>query len=74
MTAIEVVNQGSGATIVLPPEVLQKLKVGSGDKVCFVDTPSGIELKRVDGELAEQLQAIEQVMDEDDDALRQLAK
>jgi len=65
---------GNAVGIVLPPEALQKLKVVSGDQLSLVETPDGIELKAIDAELAEQLLAADEVMHEDDEALRRLAE
>lgn len=65
---------GDSVGIVLPPEALQKLNVVSGDQLCLIETPDGITLKAVDSELAEQLLAADEVMHEDDQALRRLAE
>ena len=65
---------GDAVGIVLSPEALQKLNVVSGDQLCLVETADGIELKAVDSELAEQLLAADEVMREDDEALRRLAE
>jgi putative addiction module antidote len=65
---------GDAIGIVLPPEALQKLNVVSGDQLCLVETKDGIELKAIDSELAEQLLAADEVMREDDEALRRLAE
>lgn len=74
MTTAQVTPFGNSVGIVLPPEVLQKLNLVSGDQVYLRETAAGVELKRVDPELAEQLLAADQVMREDDEALRRLAE
>jgi putative addiction module antidote len=61
-------------SIDLPREVVDRLKLSSGDKLRVVETPNGIELQRIDSALGEQLAAFEQVMAEDDEALRRLAE
>ena len=65
---------GESVGLVLPPEVLKKLRVVSGDHVSLSDTAEGIELKRLDPSMAEQLAAADQVIREDDEALRRLAE
>ncbi|HMO84226.1 MAG TPA: hypothetical protein PKC18_04810 [Lacipirellulaceae bacterium] len=74
MTTSPVTAVGDAHGIVLPPEVVDRLKVVSGDRVGFVDTPNGVELQRVDEEMAEQLEAFNRVMLEDDEALRRLSE
>jgi putative addiction module antidote len=74
MTTAQVTPFGNSMGIVLPPQILQKLNVVSGDQLCLIETANGVELKRVDPELAEQLRAADQVMREDDEALRRLAE
>jgi putative addiction module antidote len=74
MTAAQITTVSDTFSIELPREVVDRLKVASGDKLRLVETPTGVELQRVDPELGEQLAAFEQVMLEDDDALRRLAE
>ena len=74
MITAQVTAFGNSVGIVLPREVLDRLKVASGDKLQLVETPNGVELKRLDEALAEQLAAFDQVMQEDDEALRRLAE
>jgi putative addiction module antidote len=65
---------GSSAGVVLPKEILAKLRVGIGDMLSVTETPDGIELRPYDEEFAEQINAAEIVMREDRDALRKLAE
>ena len=74
MTTAQVTAIGNSVGIVLPPEVVDRLKVVSGDKLQLIETPNGVELQRIDEELAEQLATFDQVMQEDDEALRRLAE
>lgn len=60
--------------MVLPKEVLSRLRVEKGDTLYAVETPNGIELTPYDKEFAEQMEIAERVMREDRDALRRLAK
>jgi putative addiction module antidote len=74
MTAAQITTVSDTFSIELPPDVVARLKVGSGDKLRLVETPTGVELQRIDPELAEQLGVFDQVMREDDEALRRLAE
>ncbi len=74
MTTTQVTAVGNSVSIELPPEIVDRLKVVSGDRVCFRETPTGVELQRMDAELAEQFAAFDQVAQEDEEALRRLAE
>ena len=65
---------GNSAGVILPKEVLAKLRVGKGDDVFFTETPEGILITPYDAEFAEQMDAAEIVMREDRDVLKILAK
>lgn len=65
---------GNSIGVILPKDVLAKLRVSKGDKVYLTETASGIELTSYDEEFAEQMEAAEKVMREDRDVLRLLAK
>lgn len=74
MNKLKITTVGSSAGVVLPKEVLAKLRVGKGDTLYVTETPDGIELRPFDDEFAEQMSIAEQVMREDRDALRKLAE
>ncbi len=74
MHTTQVISIGDALGIILPPETVHKLNVVAGDQLQFIDTPNGVELRRIDDELADQLRAADQVMQEDDEALRRLAE
>ncbi len=71
---LKITTVGSSAGVVLPKEILAKLRVGKGDTLYVLETPNGIELTPFDEEFAEQMTAAEIVMREDRDALRKLAE
>lgn len=71
---LKVTTVGSSVGVVLPREILRHLRVDKGDTLYAVETPNGIELSAYDPEFAEQMQAAEQVMREDREALKELAK
>jgi len=73
MTILKVTTVGNSAGVILPKEVLERLRVGKGDSLYVVETANGVELTPYDPEVAAQLQAAERVMREDRDVLRRLA-
>lgn len=60
--------------IVLPREILERLRVEKGDTLFATETPNGIELRAYDEDFAEQMAVAERVMREDRDVLRKLAE
>ena len=73
-TKLKVTTVGSSVGVVLPKEILAKLRVGKGDILSVSETPDGIELRAYDEEFAEQMVVAERVMREDRDVLRKLAE
>ena len=71
---LKITTIGNSTGVVLPKEILQKLRVEKGDSLFAIETPNGIELTPYDPDFAEQIQIAERVMREDRDALRKLAE
>jgi putative addiction module antidote len=71
---LKITTIGNSTGVVLPKEILQKLRVEKGDSLFAVETPNGIELTPYDPEFAAQIETAERVMREDRDALRKLAE
>ncbi len=65
---------GNSFGIILPKEILEKLRVAKGDSVLAIETRNGIELSTYDAEVARQLEIAERIMREDRDVLRKLAE
>jgi putative addiction module antidote len=74
MAALKLTTVGNSTGVILPREILQRLRVTKGDVLHVVDTPNGIELTPYDPEFAQQMAMAEEVMREDRDALRKLAE
>jgi putative addiction module antidote len=74
MTTVKVTTVGNSAGIVLPREVLDRLRVDKGDTLYVVETSNGVELTAYNPEFAAQIEAAERVMREDRDVLRKLAE
>ncbi|MGD9814898.1 MAG: AbrB/MazE/SpoVT family DNA-binding domain-containing protein [Hyphomonadaceae bacterium] len=65
---------GNSLGVVLPKEVLAKLRVGEGDELTVSETPNGVALQRHDAEIQEQIEAARRAMKRYRNALRELAK
>jgi len=74
MTTLKVTTVGNSAGVVLPRELLDRLRVEKGDTLYALETPKGIELTPYDPAFGGQMDAAEQVMREDRDALKKLAE
>jgi putative addiction module antidote len=74
MTVLKLTAIGNSTGIILPREILQRLRVERGDRLHAVETPNGIELTAYDPEAAYQMEVAESVMREDRDVLRKLAE
>ena len=73
-TTVKITTIGNSSGIILPKDILERLRIDKGDTLYVLETPQGIELTRFDPAFADQMAAAEKVMREDHDALRELAK
>lgn len=71
---LKITRIGNSAGIVLPKEVLARLRVGPGDTLHLTEAPDGVRLTAYDTDFAAQMEVAERVMREDRDILRALAK
>ena len=74
MTTVKVTTVGNSVGIVLPKELLERLRINKGDTLFVTETPQGLELTPFDAEFAEQMEVAERVMRDDRDVLRKLAE
>lgn len=74
MTALKITSVGNSAGVLLPKELLTKLRVEKGDMLHVIETENGIELTPYDPEFDAQMAVAEDIMREDRDILRKLAK
>lgn len=65
---------GNSTGVILPKDVLERLRVGRGDELMVRETPDGIVLSPYDPELARQMEVAERIMREDREILRKLAQ
>jgi putative addiction module antidote len=74
MTPLKLTTVGNSVGIILPKELLEKLRVDQGDTLYVIETQNGIELIPSNPELAAQMEIAERIMQEDRDILRRLAE
>ena len=74
MTALKITSVGNSAGVLLPKELLAKLRVEKGDMLHVIETENGIELTPYDPEFEAQMGVAEDIMREDRELLRMLAK
>ena len=65
---------GNSTGIILPKEVLERLKVNKGDEVFFVETQSGFKITPYDPEFEEQIALASRGMAKYKNTLRILSK
>ena len=65
---------GNSAGVILPRELLARLRLDKGDELYALEVPDGIRLTRYDPVLAEQMEVAEKVMRKDRNLLRKLAR
>ena len=65
---------GNSVGVVLPKELLARLRVGEGDTLQVVETPDGLRLLRSDPEFERQMEVAREVMHRRRAVLRELAK
>jgi putative addiction module antidote len=71
---LKITTIGNSAGIILPRELLARLRVDKGDELHALETPDGIRLTVYDPTLAEHMDVAEQVMRERRSLLNKLAK
>lgn len=71
---LKITTVGNSAGIVLPREILERLRVEKGDTLYALETPNGIELTAFDEEFADDMAVAEKVMRDNRDLLRKLAE
>lgn len=70
---LKITTVGNSAGVVLPKELLARLRVDKGDHLFVTETPDGVKLSAYDEELAAQIDIAEEIMRQDRDVLRKLA-
>jgi putative addiction module antidote len=71
---LKITAVGNSAGIILPKELMARLRLEKGDALYATELPDGIKLSPFDPELADQMKVAEGVMREDRNVLRKLAE
>jgi len=74
MVKLKVTTIGSSAGIVLPKEVLARLRIEKGDSVFLTEAPEGYRITPYDPEFEEDMALARKVMRKRRDLLHELAK
>lgn len=74
MVKLKLTQIGSSTGVVLPKEVLARLKVVKGDSVYLTEAPDGFRVTPYDPEFEEDMAIAREVMRDNRDALHELAK
>ena len=74
MAALKLMQIGNSVGVILPKEVLVRLKLEKGDLLHVTDTPDGLALTPYDPTFDEQLELGREFMREYRDTFRALAK
>jgi putative addiction module antidote len=74
MQTLKLTQIGNSVGVVLPKEMLSRMKLEKGDSVFITDTPDGFMITPYDPEFAEQMSLAREFMKENRDVLRELAK
>jgi len=71
---LKVTAIGNSTGVILPKELLEKLRVSRGDELMVHETPDGILLSPYDAEFARHMEAAEKIMRKRRNLLRKLAE
>ncbi|WP_088184223.1 AbrB/MazE/SpoVT family DNA-binding domain-containing protein [Sphingobium sp. Z007] len=71
---LKITKIGNSAGVILPKELLAQLRVGPGDTLYVTEAPDGIRITAADPDFDTKMTLAEQIMREDRDILRVLAK
>ena len=74
MATVKLTTVGNAVGIVLPRELLARLRVNKGDTLYVIETPGGIELTPYQPDFARQMDLAEDIMRENRDVLKKLAE
>ncbi len=74
MTALKLTQIGNSVGVILPKEVLARLKLQKGDMVYLTDAANGVNLSPYSAEFEVQMTAARDLMKRRRNVLRELAK
>ncbi|MEO8746485.1 MAG: AbrB/MazE/SpoVT family DNA-binding domain-containing protein [Rhodanobacter sp.] len=71
---LKITTIGNSAGVILPRELLTRLRLEKGDELFALETPDGIRLSTYDPTLAQQMEVAEEVMRKRRTLLHKLAQ
>jgi putative addiction module antidote len=71
---VKLTSIGNSVGVVLPKELLTRLRLQKGDVLTVIETPNGVELRASDPEFDRQMEVARRIMRERRAVLRELAK
>lgn len=71
---LKITSIGNSAGVILPKELLARLRLEKGDELHALETPDGVRLTVFDPKLAAQMEVAEKIMREDRAVLHKLAQ
>ena len=74
MTKLKITAIGNSAGIILPKELLEKLRVSKGDALTVTETPNGVSLSAYDEKVTRKMDVANRIMKEDRNLLKKLAE
>jgi putative addiction module antidote len=74
MTSLKLTQIGNSVGVILPKEILARLKLEKGDTVFVTDAPGGVTLTPYSETFGDQMSAARRIMKKRRDVLRELAK
>ena len=74
MKTLRLTTIGNSTGVILPKEILARLRVEKGDALYVLETKGGIELTPYDPEFSRQMDLADEIMHEERDILRKLAE
>ena len=74
MTTLTIRRIGNSLGVILPQEIIGKLKVGEGDRITLTESPEGMRITPYDPEFEKQMEISRKGMRKFRNALRELAK
>ena len=74
MRTLKITAVGNSAGVILPKEVLERLRVSKGDALYLIEEPDGYKITPYNQEFVEQMSLAESIMRDDKDVLKVLSR
>ena len=71
---LKITTIGNSAGVILPKELLARLRVEKGDELYLLETPDGFRVTTYDPEFAAKMDVADAIMRKDREVLRKLAE